>query len=336
MTGPIEYEPSRDPLYRDAPTPHHASIPVLGIPVHFASNAPEVIAVVEEAFQGWRTLKRVPHVIESREVTVTIVVQPGDEGEADRVEIHHRVLSGGRLLFGSRSSMGLADPERGEATGFVTPQLVSDRQTFRYKVVEALTLSLVTPRDRQPLHAAALVRDGAAVVVTGPSGMGKSTLAYAAARQGIPVLAEDTVHLQSRPGLRVWGLPGFLHLPLDSHERFPELRGVPPTLTANGRKKLAVGLRELDALPPLPFAEKAVLCLLARGDQEPRVKPIDPDAAVGRLMQDVEPGFDMFEQTIKRPLELLAGYGAWELSLPEHPANAIPALEQLMDRARER
>ena len=331
MTDPIEYDPSRDPLYRDVPLRHTAEIPVLGVPVRFRSNAAAVIAAAEEAFGAWRVLQKHPALLQPDGVSVTIMVHPGDEGDAEHAEFYHRVLDGQRVLFGSRGSIGYTDPDRQEATAFVTPQLVRDRQHFRYTLLEGLTLMAVTPHDRQPFHAAALARNGAAVVLAGPSATGKSTLAYAAARAGLDVLAEDTVYLQADPVLRVWGLPGYIHLPADAGNRFPELRGRTPTLKANGKRKLAISLGDLGALPPLPVADRVTLCLLRRDPDGPALEPLDPDAAVEDLMRDIEPGFDMFATTIRRPLTRLAARGAWALSLPPDPAAAVPLIARLID-----
>ena len=325
----IEYEPSKDPLYRDVPLRHRATIPVLGIPVHFASNAPAVLGIVEEAFGGWRVLEGAPQFIEEKEVTIRIVVHPGVEGEAEHAEFFYRYIGDHRLLIGSPGSVAFSDPKAGWGVGYVTPQLVSDRQHFRYALLEALTLSIVTRHDRPPLHAAALARDGAAVVISGPSGVGKSTLAYAAARTGMGVLAEDTVYLQSHPRLRIWGLPGYLHLPLDGRDRFPELRDSLPTLMSNGKKKLAIDLRAQNALPDLPVVERAALCLLTPGKRT-RIQALEPETAAHQLMQAFELGFDDFADTLRDPITRLAAQGAWRLELSEEPLEALPLLDRLL------
>lgn len=333
MAEPVDYDPPRDPLYRDLPLRHRTALPVLGVPVRFASNAPAVIEAVEEAFGGWRSLESAPHLVAGDEVTATIIVQPGDEGPDEHAEIYHRVIGGHRILFGSPGSVGYTDPDRREATAFVTAALVADRQHFRYAMLEALTLSLVTPQDRQPFHAAAIVRDGAALLLAGPSGVGKSTLALAAVREGARVLAEDIVFLQSRPTLRVWGLPGYLHLPPDGRRHFPELEELTPTIRANGKVKLAVDLEGLGALPDLPVVEGAACCFLQAGHDSPALEPVDGRAAVAAVMDGLEPGFDLFADTLREPLGLLLAPGAWRLRLSADPMAALPLLDELFERA---
>lgn len=386
MTDSIEHDAARDHLYRDVPLRHRTTIPVLGFRVHFVSSAPAVPEIAEAAFGGWRVLERTPELIEpgSSDVTVKVVAHPGHEGPDEHAPLYYRVLDRQRFLFASPGSVGYVDPGRREAVAFVTAELLADRQHFRHAVLEAMTLGTLTPHDRQPLHAAAVVRDGAAVILAGPSTVGKSTLAYAAARAGLRVLAEDTVHLQARPQLRVWGLPGYIHLPVDARERFPELRDMEPALVAAGREKLVIDLRDLDALPERPVADRAVLCLLGRPDVEtgappaatdgsedplasadssgdappsaaasglrPRsshdsgsrpnspaatLRPVRPDAAVDEIMAGLEKGFDLFADTLRTPLEQLAGHGVWRLDLPDDPAAAIPLIEELLEGIRQ-
>ena len=47
-----------------------------------------------------------------------------------------------------------------------------------------MTLLLVARQDRQPVHAAMVAGGSAALLLAGPTGVGKSTLAYAAHRAG--------------------------------------------------------------------------------------------------------------------------------------------------------
>lgn len=332
---PIAFEIGQDPLYRDVPLQHRTSLPVLGIPVSYASNAPAVIQIAERAFGGWRVLEDAPDLVDETGMKVTIVVQPGDEGtDDDHALIYHRVVGGNRLLLGSPGSIACADPERREAVAFVTAPLVADRQHFRYAVLEALTLTLLCHHDRQPLHAAALARDDAGLVLAGPSGVGKSTLVYAAARAGLRVLAEDTVHLQASPHLRIWGLPGYVHLPPETRDRFAELRSVEPTMRANGKIKIAIDLRSLGALPPLPVVSRATVCILSRSGGPARLSPLDPETAERSLTGARETGFDLFHDTIRTPVRELVAGGAWSLELSDDPDEALPLLERLLEGLR--
>jgi hypothetical protein len=78
--------------------------------------------------------------------------------------------------------------------------------------------------------------------------------------------------VQTRPELRVWGLPGHLHLPPDVAARHPELRSTPAVRLANGKTKVAIDAGEMGALPPLPACDDVVVCVLTRAGGEPSLE----------------------------------------------------------------
>ncbi|MGH7505029.1 MAG: hypothetical protein ACRELX_05245, partial [Longimicrobiales bacterium] len=298
MSEPFPFDPPRDPLGRNVETPHPLRLPVLGIATRFESNAARVIEIARDAFGGWRCIEGRTDVMDPHEVVVRVIMEEGDEG-GGRTRIRYRMPDGRRVLLTTPGSAGISDPDRREATAFVTAALVADAAHFRYGVIEALTIALLSQLDRQPVHAAALVRSGAALLLAGPSGAGKSTLAYAATRAGCAALAEDVVYVQLRPRLRVWGLAARLHLPEDAGHQFPDLDASRATLLASGKRKIALDLRAAGAMPGLPFVERAGLCLLARAPdgEAPAITRVSADEVMTALGRNIEPGFDVFSDT---------------------------------------
>ena len=89
-------------------------------------------------------------------------------------------------------------------------------------------------------------------MIQAEAGTGKSTLAYAATRRGLGVLAEDVVFVRpdpsgGPPGL--WGSPWRLHLLPDAPALFPELAGLDSRRQMNGEWKL-----EIDVVARFPGA----------------------------------------------------------------------------------
>ncbi|UCC26051.1 MAG: hypothetical protein JSU98_02905 [Gemmatimonadales bacterium] len=331
MNDRIPYTSGTDPIHRDDPVLHETEIPVLGIPTRYRSNSAAVIDAAEESFGAWRSLDK-RDVTPGPGTTVTLFVHDGTEGPEPHAPVRYRTLDGRRMLLATRGSQAVVEPLRRDALGWVTPELVQDRDHFRYSWLDALTYAVLSPRDRYPLHAAGVARGGALLLLAGPSGVGKSTLSYTAARRGMSVVAEDLIHLQLHPTLRVWGLTTQLNLLASSRVHFPELRNRPTTLLARGEEKLKVDLRTLGAVPPRPVFDQVAVCLLTRDRQpgRPCLEVLDQGELLDGLDPGYEIGFDIFQTEIRAGLEQLSAKGGWRLRLGPDPTPAVPLLEELL------
>lgn len=181
------------------------------------------------------------------------------------------------------------------------------------EVVETLLLFLLTRGGRPPIHAATVMIGDTAVLLAGPSGSGKSSLALAAQRRGLEVLSEDTTYVQAQP-LRGWGWPGPIHLlyadaPVGAYSH--RVRG--------GRRKLAIPLHR-----PRLSADKLVLVAIGRGECL-GLERASRDWLVGRL-RPLEPGFDLLREPIGKALAQIAADGGWRMTLDESPDRAIAML----------
>jgi hypothetical protein len=303
------------------------TLSVMGIPVRFETDAREVMAEIGEMFGAWRGAEPDPAWDGGPPVRLRIRAG-GVDGDA-AAPLRQR-WTGGRLWVRAGASRGVADIARRTAVARVTPAFARDRERFRYGMLEALTLWMLTALDRQPLHAAALERDGRVLLLAGPSGVGKSTLVYAAMRAGLRVLTEDCAFLQNGSVPRVWGMPGAVHLLPDAVRWFPELLDTAPALRANGKTKLAVSVRAGGAAAVPRAAERVGVCLLARGPF-PAIEALSPHAVEEGLTGRMEPGFHRFADTIGAPVRRLAERGGWRLTLPSDPHATLPLLHRLFD-----
>ena len=323
-------------------------LPVLGVPVRFEVADPALRDAVEAAYGAWRGV-RADDV--AREPRIRLRTSGGgglaggegrgggEDGGAhardggggtDAASAAVRTHAGGARLTIDRPGVAArASLDAMRAAARIAPGVVADPAAVR-EILDTLTLFLVTRLDRQPVHAAAIAAGGTALVLTGPSGAGKSTLAYAAHAAGLRVLSDDAVYVQIEPRLRLWGTGRPIHLDPRAAEWFPELAGRPVVPRPHGRRKAAV---DAPAAAP-PVAERAALCLLARGPGPPRAEALPPGEAVEAVASTLEPGFDAFEGTIRPRLEALAAGGAWRVVTGARPHDALPVLLELLDRAR--
>jgi hypothetical protein len=125
-------------------------------------------------------------------------------------------------------------------------------------------------------------------------------------------------------------MPRFIHLTPATARFFPELEGVRPRLLANGKTKLALELRKHMPAAPCLAAERAGICLLARG-AAPGVEPLEADAVVGTLTAALEPGFDLYADSVGARIRRVAERGAWRMTLPPDPPAAVPMLHRMLD-----
>ncbi len=153
------------------------------------------------------------------------------------------------LISAGSHDLAVADLDAGVAQGFVSEATARDAPAVRYSFIEGMALSMLArSRGYFVLHAAGVVRGDRGIVLQGPAGAGKSTLAMACARRGFGVFAEDAVFVRVRPnGLEWWGLPWVQRLLPDARTLFPELAGLPDHVRPNGESKIDV---ELDRVHP--------------------------------------------------------------------------------------
>ena len=313
------------------PTPARArgmysvTYPVLGIPVCYQSDSPEVLAVAEEAFGCWSGAAPADAWAAADPVTVRIHVVPGPEPREHPVNVGVRLRGPFALSLRAPGVRGFAHAGRRTAAARVTTGMLTQRAQFRYSVLEAMTLFIVTALDRQPIHAAAVMRGGTALLLAGPSGVGKSSLAYAALRAGLGVLSEDCIFLQDEPVPRAWGLPGFVHLHPDAVRWFPELRDVSARIRDAGDLKLAVPSRGA-----VVGVERAGICLVRRG-AGPHLERLPPAEIERAFVENLEEGFDLFADRIGPRVHRLAEHGGWRFTLPPSPLQAVPWMLRMLD-----
>jgi hypothetical protein len=290
----------------------------LGVPLRVEVRPGDCGKAVEAACRGWdRRPANSPTTLE-----LTLVCDPAWTGtSATVVEV-----TGRQLALVGEGVTGRACADRRKAWCTVSGAWLAAPEQLRADVIEPLVLFLVARNGRVPLHASAIKVGELAVLLMGPSGSGKSSLALAAEGAGLTVLSEDTTYVQRDPKLQIWGSPGPVHLlPIDGAGTAGSLRW------RNGRLKEAVPVRQ--PAPDALTASRATVCLLARGDAV-ALEPLDPDQALAR-MPPLEPGFDLLAADIRDASARLVQNGAWRLTLSANPAEAIELLSAHLPRLRQ-
>lgn len=282
----------------------------LGLPTSISVDDAGLLEAVCGVYGEWRSIR--PATAPRLRLHFEVGADVGARGVGTDVGI-----KGPRLTLHGAGVAGWADAKAGRAEARILPTLAADPAALA-EACDPLLLFLLTRSGRIPVHAAGVMAGRTALVLAGRSGAGKSTLALRAMQRGLPILSDDTVYIQLRPDLRVWGFRRPLHVFPDEAPRFTE-----GTRLRAGRVKAVVPLSPDAARGPLS-AGRAALVVLDRG---PRValEPIDAGTAAAGLSR-LDPGFDLLADQSAQAIAALAAGGAWRLTLTDDPDAALDCL----------
>ncbi|MFP4435877.1 MAG: hypothetical protein ACLFVO_01400 [Chloroflexaceae bacterium] len=266
------------------PLSEHAHFPLLGVPLEVRSNSPAVITAAERAFRHWRSLA--PEQIASgAPLRLDLLLQPGEQSDTAGPPFVRRG-QGMTMLAAGGSNLLLAQLDRGEALGFVTPELFADELNFRADVLEWLAFQLVSTHDRVALPAGAVVQQERAVLLVALDQYELPLLQYACLRAGLRFLAAEQVYLGQESGLRLWGSRPRLALPSVAQQIFPDLAAQTMPVTRNGETRLVLDIATAAAQHLALSAGHAAVCLVqSRPGLSSVLEPVDPSVVVNQLMQ---------------------------------------------------
>ncbi len=326
----VDFLEAADPLGRDVPLPHVLDTMVVGLPVRFESNSRFVVRAATETFGAAPTVARA---FAQQPLAVRVVVHAGAaNGDGTLSPVRAWAPEPALIMLHGPDTVALADAARGTGVAYISREQVARRAHFRHAVLETLTLVLVAHRDRQPVHAAAVGRDGAAVLLCGASGAGKSTLAYAAHLAGLTVLSDDVVWIQLEPRMRMWGRAHArrIHLLPDARERFPTLASATPVALANGKCKIVIDLGTLASAQPITV-DRITVCLVEHTNGPTTVSRVSAETIRTALAGRPEPGFDRYLERLETCARALGAGGGWRLSVSYDPKSAVPHLRTMLD-----
>jgi len=301
--------------------------------LRFRTNDARLMAAAERAFGRFE----VP--AGGTPLEVGLLVDGGARSAAlDPRQVRPRVQAHLHTITLDARNHAAIDLERGIAIGTVSTDVAADADFVRYAFIEAMGLSMLArARGYVAIHASAVVRDGRAVILQGPAGTGKSTLAVACALQGFGVLAEDVVFAH-RPavgvgvGVEAWGMPWIQRLLPDAIDHFPGLGAVEPRLQPNGERKLEVDIEHLRPGAATPSAPAGAVLLLVRDSGGPtRVEPLDASEAAASF-EVLWPWGDGWSAAHEGLVRDLLATRAGRLHMNGSPAEAAEVLAAWLDR----
>lgn len=294
----------------------------LGFPLEITTNSAEVM---EAASEGWGNFVQV---YEEAPARVHIQVQPGSAhlpgAPTFRWEGH--LMS----IVSDAANVAICDLRANCAYLWITEGVAAHRAFLRYHFLDAAVLTLIQQSHLAPLHGGLVARDGRGVVLCGSSGAGKSTLAYACARAGWTLIADDGTYLIRRhPGC--YGIGNFQAIRLRDGARqlFPELAPRLSTVRPNGKTGMELFTRELRIRVAPGCHIDHMVFLNRRGGGPARLAPFSFDKALAWCEQFVNLGEPHVRAATLRCYQRLLGAGIWELTYREL-GPAVVCLDQLV------
>ncbi len=239
-----------------------------GFPLIVRSNDESVIEIAHDEWDEWRQAFDDPPI----ELEFRIHPRPW---EPPLPPARFHANAHGFTIHASPANIALGKPHGKSALAFLEPRTVADRPYFTYFFLDAMAFQLITSAYLTPLHAASVARNSRAIVFTGDSGAGKSSLSYACARRGWTFISDDASHLLRRCAgtRRILGVPHSIRLRPDAPDLFPELARFEPKMRGTGKPSLQIPTREL-AIETAPTASVDWI-ILPRRAASTRLQSID-------------------------------------------------------------
>jgi hypothetical protein len=268
---------------------------VFGHRLVFETNSPVLDTALERSLA--RFVPMPPRAAASR-LNLRLFVR--DDWAADAPDLSNRVRAAAHEEWLSLTvgewGQGFADLKRRFALGFIAPALAAQTEVVSRFLIDSFILRMLYRDPISILHSSCLTKNGKAVLLIGPHGVGKSTTAARLLSVGYRLLADSLVLSRWREdgdGLEMFGYPsGELKLTPDTLPLFPNLAGVGEEVLSRGRQKWMVSLHK--QAPELisdylPRVKDVTIYLIQRatGSHTHR-HSLAPEDAFRRLLPDTD------------------------------------------------
>jgi hypothetical protein len=280
----------------------------IGYPVRIETNSMDVVRAADELWGMFPCLRQTPPV-----QVRFIVAESGKSAERTTPD-----LRGQRHLISwtmGPDNHAVADLASGFVFGWFTPASVADRSWFQYRVLLSLVGLTIESLYSTPVHAAAVARNGRALLLCGDSGAGKTCLAYACARRGWTYLSDDAIEIdRDCAELIAIGDPYHVRFRSSASAIFPELARFPAVVRPTGKPDIEVDSAALGLSIALEAPIATLVFLRRENSHSPAsVHPYPQSRALNFLEQVICYGDDRIRGEMRRCTARLAGLPAVEL-----------------------
>ncbi len=218
--------PNLDPLLAAVALPFRGLYYPFGFPAQIETNSHLVVKASEANWAGLMPRFDEPAVL------VRVAVSERAVGECPDTPVY-RAQRNLLSVVADRDNFGCCDLERGFGAAWLSSTVAEETEYLRYCFLEGMVCSLIESLYLVSLHAACVAMDGRGVLLSGDSGAGKSSLAYACARRGWTYISDDCSSMVRKRNTRsVIGTPDIIRFRENAAELFPEVGVRKPRIRA--------------------------------------------------------------------------------------------------------
>lgn len=315
--------------------PYHCTVSVVGQPCSLYTNSLRLQSIVSSFFQS--AVSSIPW--QAPVASFRFYIENGREEDISSISDLRQVTPHFRgfgpfvfATYSERDKMIFNLLER-EVSGTFSSAAVQDEELWK-RIILPVMVGVMTPSlGTVAVHSACLVYEGQGLLISGYSGVGKSTLAVALARRGLSLLSDDWTYVSSRQGsLEAWGLPVPVKLLPDAVRFFPELAGLSSSPSLNGEIAYEVHPETSLGCSRAMHCIPRCFLLLERSEEEQTCfEPVSGEEVSSYLADNLERLPHSIAHLRKHQLHLIRGLHACKLYRMRFHGTPDSVAEQVLD-----